>query len=68
MNDDKIKKKNRATKLRGPVKAMTTHTFVRGYKVNSQMNINTINGANISSRACRLIKGIYDAMEEEEDL
>lgn len=65
MNKENKSTKVRTVKLSGPVKAMSTHTFVRGYQVNSQMNINTINGANISSHAYRLIKGIRDEMEED---
>lgn len=59
-----VKKRGEQT-LRGSVKGMSKHTFVRGYKVNSQMNTHKINGVNLSSRTGRMIQSIYDALEED---
>lgn len=42
---------------------VSTQTFVRQYKVQSQMNPNLINGINVSSKAVRLLEEI-----EERDL
>ena len=61
----KTEKKREMEVLRGPVKGMSKHTFVRGYKVNSQMNTHMINGVNLSSRGERMIQSIYDALEED---
>ena len=61
----KAEKKGKIAVLRGPVKGMSKHIFVRGYKVNSQMNTYKINGVNLSSRGERMIQSIYDALEED---
>ena len=50
-----------------PIIGMVTHTFVRNYLGPSQMNINTINGVNISAHASRLIQRVYRAFEEAEE-
>lgn len=44
---------------REPVQGMSTETFVRGYKRHSQMNVNTINGARLSSYTCDRIEELY---------
>ena len=47
-----------------PMKGMSKQTFVRGYKVNSKMDANRINGVNLSGHAGRLIESLYESLEE----
>lgn len=47
-------------KLMRSIQGMSTETFVWGYNGQSQMDINTINSANLSARACEILYSIYD--------
>ena len=51
-------------KIEVPIKGMSKQTFVRGYKVNSKMDANRINGVNLSGHAGRLIESLYESLEE----
>lgn len=51
-------------KVNMPMKGMSKQTFVRGYKVNSKMDANRINGVNLSGHAGRLIESLYESLEE----
>lgn len=42
-----------------PVRGMSTQTFVRGYKRNSQMDVNTINGVRLSSGICDMLEELH---------
>lgn len=46
------------------VSGISTHTFVRGYKTQSQMNVNTINNINLSSRGSRILRSMYGDIEK----
>ncbi len=43
-----------------PVVGMSKETFVQGYKAQSQMNVNKIISADISSKACLLIESLHE--------
>lgn len=48
-----------------PVSGMSVQTFVRSYKGQSQMNVNKIINADISSHACRLIDSLHEKTDDK---
>ena len=49
-----------------PIKGVFVGTFVHGYKEeNSQMHVDRINGANLSSKGARTMRNIYKEVREE---
>ncbi len=59
-------KKLKSEQLRTPVMGMTVETFVRGYKGQSQMDVNTINGMDISGRGAKAVGDIHRAIKKHQ--
>lgn len=53
------------SKPKAPIKAMSTQTFVKEYKGQAQMNINTISGLNFSGQGCEMKRKIYEALADK---
>lgn len=60
--------KEQHEELRGPIVGHEHHRFVRGYKANSQMNVNHINPAGeiLSAYGDKAIDSIYEGLMEED--
>lgn len=43
-----------------------TETFTQEYIGQSQMHVNTINGANLTSQGCRVMRYIYNSVHYDE--
>lgn len=48
-----------------PIIGVTVETFVRGYEGHSQMDVNTINGLDVSARGVRILEKIYDDLKKD---
>lgn len=48
-----------------PIIGMTVETFVHGYKGQSQMDVNTINGLDISGRGAKMVGDIHRATKKQ---
>ena len=53
--------------LKYPLWGKSMHTFVRGYRTRSQMDVNTINGANLSYDGYKLLRSIYLPLKMRRD-
>lgn len=53
--------------FKGKPVAMTTETFVHGYKEQSQMDVNTINTLDCSAEAAETIGNILRSLRKSED-
>lgn len=58
--------KKATNNLRIPIKGMTVETFVREYKLQSQMDTNTINGLNLSGRGAKIMGDLRRAVKYHE--
>ncbi len=47
-----------------PLKGVLVETFVKGYKEQSQMNVNTINNTKISSNVIKSLENLYNGLEQ----
>lgn len=61
--DEQSNLKNERLKKR-PIMGMSVETFVRGYKGQSQMDVNMINGLDISGHGAKLMGDILDAVKK----
>lgn len=52
--------------LRTPVIGMTVETFAREYKGQSQMDVNTINGIDISGRGAKIVGDLHRAVKKRQ--
>lgn len=53
------------TKLRRSIAGMSTETFVRGYREQSQMDVNTINTLDASGRCAKIIGDILRSLKNK---
>ncbi len=58
--------KQKNEQLRIPIKGMTVETFVKEYKGQSQMDVNTINGLNLSGRGAKIMGDIRKAVKQHQ--
>ncbi len=53
-------------KLKRAIRGMSSQTFVKGYKTQSQMDVNTITGICLSSRGGKIMESIRGTFDEHE--
>ncbi|MCI8759731.1 MAG: hypothetical protein HFJ34_01165 [Clostridia bacterium] len=48
------------------IQGMTVETFVQSYKFQSQMDVNTINGIDVSGRGAKMVGDIHRSVKRKE--